>query len=211
MKTSGKKDYVLKIPRPAAKEKPSSLILTTLEFCDDPPPEVAFDGRSFCFTGVFEYENGDRLKCEAAVRARGGFCSARPTQTTNYIVLGTYADNSWTFGTYGKKILSVVEWKRAGAICKIISEKHWASFLQKTPELENEKQIQFDGQTKNHQLIRLQEELQQFQENQKLFFEILKKQIKPSDYQKFREELKKAGLISTVAEIPRTPLSRPAR
>jgi hypothetical protein len=88
MKTSGKKDYVFKIPRPAAKEKPSNPILTTLVFCDDPPPEVVFDGSSFCFTGVFEFENGDRLKCEAAVRARGGFCSARPTQTTNYIVLG---------------------------------------------------------------------------------------------------------------------------
>jgi hypothetical protein len=105
MKTSGKKDYVLKVSRPVAKEKPSNPILTTLEFCDDPPPEVAFDGRSFCFTGIFEYENGDRLKCEAAVRARGGFCSARPTQTTNYIVLGTYADSSWTYGTFGKKIL----------------------------------------------------------------------------------------------------------
>jgi hypothetical protein len=193
MKTSVKKDYVLKIPRPAAKGNPSNPILTTLEFCDDPPPEVVFDGRSFCFTGVFEYENGDRLKCEAAVRARGGFCSARPTQTTNYIVLGTYADSSWTYGTFGKKILSAVEWKRAGANCKIISEKHWASFLQKAPELQKEKQIQFDGQTKNHQLIRLQEEVQQLQNYQKLIFDTLRKQLKPSDYKKLLDQLQKTG------------------
>jgi hypothetical protein len=129
-----RKEYLLKAQR-FVEEENSKARLTTLEFCDNPPPEVIFDGQSFCFTGIFEYENGDRLKCEAAVRTRGGFCSARPTQTTNYIVLGTYADSSWTYGTYGKKILTVVEWKRAGANCKIISEKHWVSFLQKAPEL----------------------------------------------------------------------------
>jgi hypothetical protein len=49
----------------------------------------------------------------------------------------------------------------AGSSCKIVSEKHWLSFLQKTPELQKEKQTQFDEQTKSHQVIRLQEELQQ--------------------------------------------------
>jgi len=197
MSVNEKKEYILKakdVSAASTKKKIPNPILTTLEFCDDPPPEVLFDGRSFCFTGVFEYENGDRLKCEAEVRARGGFCSARPTQTTNYVVLGTYADDSWTYGTYGKKILTVIEWKNAGANCKIISEKHWVSFLQKIPEMQKEKQIQFDGQTKNHQLVRLQEELQQLQNNQKLIFDTLRKQLKPSDYQKILEQLQKSGL-----------------
>ena len=88
------KEYLLKVQRPAAKEKLQNPVLTTLEFCDDPPPEVVFEGRSFCFTGIFEYENGNRVKCEEVVRARGGFYSARPTQTTNYVVLGTFADSS---------------------------------------------------------------------------------------------------------------------
>jgi hypothetical protein len=164
---------VLKIQQPP-KAKLSGSILTTSEFCDDPLPEVIFEGSSFCFTGIFQHENGNRLKCEEAVRMRGGFCSARPTQTTNYLVLGTYADSSWTFATYGKKIQSVVEWKLAGSDSKIISEKHWLSFLQKTPELPKEKQIQFDGQTKNHQIIHLQKEIQQFQENQNQFLEYSK-------------------------------------
>jgi len=203
MRANEKKEYVLKVQRPTAKEKSPNPILTALEFCDDPPPEVIFEGRSFCFTGIFEYENGDRVKCEAAVRARGGFCSARPTQTTNYIVLGTYADSAWTYITYGKKIQTVVECKLAGSNCKIISEKHWLSFLQKVPELQKEKQIQFDEQTKSHQIVRLQEELQQLQENQKLLFETLKNQLKPSDYQKFLEKLQKTGFIPIAAGIPR--------
>jgi NAD-dependent DNA ligase len=197
------KKYVLKVQQPA-KTKSSDLVLTTLEFCDDPPPEVIFEGRSFCFTGVFEHENGNRLKCEEAVRARGGFYSARPTQTTNYLVLGTYADGSWAFITYGKKVQSVVEWRLAGSDSKIISEKHWLSFLQKTSDLPKEKQIQFDEQTKSHQIIRLQKEIQQFQENQNQFLEILKEQLKPSDYKKvlarIRElKIKPASEKATIA------------
>src|SRR5208283_3382721 len=132
MTADERKEYLLKAQRLVAEEN-SKARFTTLEFCDNPAPEVVFEGRSFCFTGIFEYENGNRVKCEEAVRARGGFCSARPTQTTNYLVLGTYADGSWTYITYGKKVQSVVEWKLAGSNCKIISEKHWLSFLQKTP------------------------------------------------------------------------------
>lgn len=190
------KEYVLKGQKPAVKAKLPDLVLTTLEFCDDPPPDVVFEGRSFCFTGIFEYENGNRVKCEEVVRARGGFCSARPTQITNYLVLGTYADGSWTYITYGKKVQSVVEWKLAGSNSKIISEKHWLSFLQKTPKLPKEKQIQFDEQTKSHQIIRLQKEILQFEENQNQLLEILKEQLSPSDYKK---------VLARIRELKITP------
>jgi hypothetical protein len=66
------KKYVLKIQQPP-KAKLSGSILTTSEFCDDPLPKVIFEGSSFCFTGIFQHENGNRLKCEEAVRMRGGF------------------------------------------------------------------------------------------------------------------------------------------
>ena len=188
------KEYVLKDQQPAVKTKLQTSVLTTLEFCDAPPPVVVFDGRSFCFTGIFEYENGNRVKCEEAVRARGGFCSARPTHTTNYLVLGTHADGSWTFVTYGKKIQSVVEWKHAGSNCKIISEKHWLMSLRKVPELQKGKQIHFDEQTKSHQIIRLQEELQQLHENQRLFLEVLENELNPDDYQKILARIRELGI-----------------
>jgi hypothetical protein len=188
------KEYILKIQKPAAKMKSQNPVLTTLEFCDNPLPKVVFDGSSFCLTGIFEYENGNRVKCEEAVRARGGFCSARPTQTTNYLVLGTYADSGWTYITYGQKIQTVVEWKRAGSNCKIISEQHWLSFLQKTPELQKGNQIRFDEQTKSHQIVRLQKELQQIQAKQNQFFEILKEQLKPSDYKRVLASARKLGV-----------------
>jgi NAD-dependent DNA ligase len=194
MRASEKKEYVLKVQRPTAKEKSPNPILTTLESCDDPPPEVIFEGRSFCFTGIFEYENGDRVKCEAAVRARGGFCSGRPNRATNYVVVGTYADSAWTYITYGKKIQTAVELKQAGSNCKIISEKHWVSFVKKVPELPKEKQTAFEEQTRGYQIARLQQELQQLQENQELLFDALKKQLKPLDFRQLLERLRAAGL-----------------
>jgi NAD-dependent DNA ligase len=188
------KQYVLKVQRPTAKAKNPDPVFTTLEFCDEPLPEIIFEGRSFCFTGVFEHEKNNRLKCEEAVRARGGFCSARPTQTTNYLVLGTYADGSWTFITYGKKVQSVVEWKLAGSNCKIVSEKHWLSFLQRTPELKKEKQIHFDEQTKSHQIIRLQEEIQLLHNEMRLLLETLEKELAKTDYQKVLARIRELGI-----------------
>jgi NAD-dependent DNA ligase len=187
------KEYVLKIQRPA-KENPPNPVLATLEFCDNPPPKIIFGGRSFCFTGVFSYANGDRVKCEAAARARGGFCSGRPNRATNYVVVGTYADDSWAYTTYGKKIQTAVELKQAGSNCKIISEKHWVSFVKKVPELPKGKQTAFDEQTRGYQIARLQQELQQLQENQELLFDALKKQLKPLDFRQLIEHLRKSGL-----------------
>jgi NAD-dependent DNA ligase len=194
MSVSEKKEYVLKTYRSPAKAKLPNAVLATLEFCDNPPPKIIFEGRSFCFTGVFSYADGDRMKCEAEVRARDGFCSGRPNRATNYVVIGTYADSSWTYITYGKKIQTAVELKLAGSNCRIISEKHWVSFVKRVPKLPKEKQTIYEEQTRGYQIVRLQQELDQLHENQRLLFETLEKQLKPSDYQKLIERLRKAGL-----------------
>jgi hypothetical protein len=195
MSASKKKEYVLKAYRLPAKAKLPNTVLATLQFCDNPPPKIIFEGRSFCFTGVFSYANGDRVKCEAAVRARGGFCSGRPNRATNYVVVGTYADSLWTYTTYGKKIQTAAELKLAGSNCMIISEKHWVSFIKRVPELPEEKQTIYEEQTRSYQIVRLQQELDQVQKNQRLLFDALEKQLKPSDYRKLVERLHKKGFI----------------
>jgi hypothetical protein len=47
------KVYVLKPYKAKAKPKASNLISTSKEFLDEHAPDVVFEGRSFCFTGVF--------------------------------------------------------------------------------------------------------------------------------------------------------------
>ena len=98
---------------------------------DDPFPEVVFADRVFCFTGRFTY--GSRNKCENAVRSRGGTCSNTPTRKTNYLVIGSYAEESWTHSSFGRKIEKAVRMRDKGQGLKIISESHWKSSFE-SPE-----------------------------------------------------------------------------
>jgi hypothetical protein len=187
---------VLKPYKSVAKRKSSSQIPTSKEMLDEPAPNVVFEGRSFCFTGIFIFGDGDRNQCEAAIRARGGFCYERPNRNLNYLVVGSFAEPAWAHQTYGRKIENALELKLAGANCKIISEEHWTRFLQKVSELPLDRQTPIQEKTKNHQIVQLQEKLEQMHENQRLLIDALKSQLKPSDYRKLIERLRKKGFIS---------------
>ncbi len=95
---------------------------TTL-WLDDPPPEVEFEDRKFCLTGKFSY--GRRGRCEEEVRARGGICQSSPGKTTDYLVIGSYAEGTWIQSAYGRKIEKAVELRAGGLPIRIISEAHW--------------------------------------------------------------------------------------
>lgn len=62
---------------------------------DDPAPEIHTDGRTFMFTGKFDY--GDRSACQAVVVAHGGLAPDTKTITTDidYLVIGTAGSKSW--------------------------------------------------------------------------------------------------------------------
>jgi len=188
------KTYLLEPFKASAKQKPGGLAPTTKEFLDEPPPEVVFEGRSFCFTGIFVYDDGDRVKCEAAVRVRGGYCYERPSRDLNYLVVGSFIEPAWAHKNYGRKIEHTLELKLAGASCKIVSEEHWTKCLQNTPELPLNRQTSVQLHTKSHQLIQLQQELDKMRNHQQLLVYALKRHLSPSDYQQLVERLHEAGL-----------------
>lgn len=198
------KTYVLETSKVSAKTKLPSLAATSKEFLDEPAPEVLFEGRSFCFTGVFVYEYGDRTQCEAAVRLRGGYCYERPSRDLNYLVVGSFVEPAWAHKAYGRKIEHALELKLEAASCKIISEEHWTKFLQNTPELPPNRQTSIQEHTKSHQLIQLQQELDEMRKNLRLIVDALKRQLSPSDYQQLLKRLHEAGL-SFNAEPYNTP------
>lgn len=102
-----------------------ALKATSLPLCD-PPPKLEFSGRMYCFTGTFNF--GQRRHCEAEVAARGGICGSLK-RSTNFLVIGAYATESWKHSSFGNKILRAVEMRDVGLPIAIVSEKHWASHL----------------------------------------------------------------------------------
>ena len=189
------KIYVLKPYKPSAKRKSSSQVPTSKEMLDDPAPEVVFEGRSFCFTGIFVFGDGGRDQCEAAVQARGGMCYKHATRDLSYLVVGSFAEPAWAFQSYGRKIETAIELKSHGSNCKIISEEHWTKFLQSTPELPPERQMPIESHSKGDQLIQLLQELDQLRKNQRLLVDVLQKELSPPNYRKLVKRLRKSGVV----------------
>lgn len=98
---------------------------TSLPLCQ-PAPALRFAGQRYCFTGTFLF--GKRKQCEDIV-AEHGALSGSLARTTNVLVIGLYATESWKHSSFGNKILQAVEWRDQSHPISIVSEKHWRSFL----------------------------------------------------------------------------------
>ncbi|APR05670.1 BRCT domain-containing protein [Thauera chlorobenzoica] len=100
---------------------PSTLPLTA------PAPEILYTGRSFCFTGVFEF--GSRAECHEAVMARGGEPAKGVTKKLNYLVIGSVGSECWRHSSFGTKIMKAAQYCEDGAGIAIVSEAHWVARL----------------------------------------------------------------------------------
>jgi NAD-dependent DNA ligase len=98
---------------------------TTLPLCR-PAPTLTFQDRRYCFTGTFNF--GQRRECEAAVAQRGGECGSL-TRSTDVLVIGVYATESWKHSSFGTKIIKAVDLRESGAPIAIVSEEHWLRHL----------------------------------------------------------------------------------
>ena len=93
---------------------------TTLPLCH-PPPRVLFDGCRFCFTGTFVF--GSRRTCHEASCERGATVGGI-AKSTDFLVIGAYATESWQHSSYGRKIEKAVAFRDSGVPISIISERH---------------------------------------------------------------------------------------
>lgn len=100
---------------------PSTLPLTA------PAPEIIYSGRSFCFTGVFEF--GSRAQCHEAVMERGGEPAKGITKKLNYLVIGSVGSECWRHSSFGTKIMKAAQYCEDGAGIAIVSEAHWVAHL----------------------------------------------------------------------------------
>jgi NAD-dependent DNA ligase len=103
------------------RRRPSTLPLTA------PAPEILYPGRSFCFTGVFEF--GSRADCHEAVLARGGEPAKSVIKKLNYLVIGSVGSDFWRHSSFGTKIVKAAQYCEDGVGIAIVSEAHWVARL----------------------------------------------------------------------------------
>ncbi len=142
-------DLQLLLEKAAGAKPKAKLALTSATRLpvDEPPPDVAFQDRSFCFTGQFIF--GSRGKCQQTVLDRGGLCQDHPISTTDFLVIGTVASQRWAHETYGRKIEAAISLKRSGHDLKIIAEEHWTRFVEQVmPQPEGEHRRRENCRTK---------------------------------------------------------------
>lgn len=99
---------------------------TTLPLCNPAPEPLRIAGMSYCFTGTFDY--GSRRDCEQAVVTRGGECGSL-RKSTDVLVIGVYATESWKHSSFGNKILKAVGMRDERLPISIVSEEHWTKYL----------------------------------------------------------------------------------
>jgi NAD-dependent DNA ligase len=111
---------IVKPPIEAARS-PATLPLTA------PAPAVQLLGKTFCFTGVFDF--GSRADCHAAIEDLGGIPAKSITKKLDYLVIGNVGSDCWRHSSFGTKIIKAVEYRDAGAPLAIVSENHWIEHL----------------------------------------------------------------------------------
>lgn len=94
---------------------------------DRPQPDVDFSGKTFLFTGRFEF--GSRKVCRAAVEERGGNFLDDVSSEVDFLVVGNKGSSDWKWGKYGNKIEAAVLMRREHGSPAIISEDHWVAAL----------------------------------------------------------------------------------
>lgn len=68
------------------------------------------------------------MHCEAAIEALGGLAGSL-RKTTDVLVIGAYATESWKQSSFGAKILRAAEMRAQGAPIAIVSDAHWTLHL----------------------------------------------------------------------------------
>ncbi|WP_025039773.1 BRCT domain-containing protein [Nitrosospira briensis] len=94
---------------------------------DDPVPDIIFEGRNFCLTGVFDF--GSRAECQEAVVRHGGIPIKGVTKKLHYLVIGNVGSEVWKHTSFGLKIAKAVSYRESGVPLAIIAENHWTDHI----------------------------------------------------------------------------------
>lgn len=84
-------------------------------------PEIAFSGKTFCFTGKSSV--CDRSAIADEIVSLGGIFRSSVSKKTDYLIVGDDGNPCWTYSCYGRKVEEAIALRKAGAGIQIINER----------------------------------------------------------------------------------------
>ncbi|MBS1535790.1 MAG: BRCT domain-containing protein [Bacteroidetes bacterium] len=83
-------------------------------------PNVLFEGKTFCVTGILQRGNREDLKKKIA--ELGGIPTDTINKKTDYLIVGDNGNPAWAFSCYGRKVEKALQLRKEGHTIVLIHE-----------------------------------------------------------------------------------------
>ncbi len=90
-------------------------------------PNVEFDGKGFCFTGVAS--KAPREELIKSIKQLGGIYTDNVSKKTDYLIVGDNGNPCWAFARYGRKVEKAIELRKQGHKISIVHEYSFWDFI----------------------------------------------------------------------------------
>jgi NAD-dependent DNA ligase len=90
-------------------------------------PNVTFEGKTFCITGVLKRGNREDLQKE--IIRLGGIPTNNVTRNTDYLIVGDNGNPAWAFSCYGRKVEKALSMRKEGHTIMLIHEFDFADIV----------------------------------------------------------------------------------
>jgi NAD-dependent DNA ligase len=90
-------------------------------------PEVVFEGKTFCITGVLQRGNRENLYRD--IIKLGGIPTDSLTKKTDYLIVGDNGNPAWAFSCYGRKVEKAINLRKEGHSIMLIHEFDFSDLI----------------------------------------------------------------------------------
>lgn len=83
-------------------------------------PNITFEGKTFCITGVLK--RGNRENLQKDIIKLGGIPTDSITKKTDYLIVGDNGNPAWAFSCYGRKVEKAINLRKDGHTITLVHE-----------------------------------------------------------------------------------------
>jgi len=90
-------------------------------------PNVSFEGKTFCITGILK--RGNRENLHRDILKLGGIPTDNITKKTDYLIVGDSGNPAWAFSCYGRKVEKAINLRKDGHTITLIHEFDFSDII----------------------------------------------------------------------------------